>query len=128
MNAVAREVSGAVSFWILTALAESPKHGYAILRDVELMSTSHGGTVSLKVPTLYAALERLDRLALIEVAGEDVVDGRARRYFRLTDSGLSALDEEISRIESRARAARSMITSRSGAEAPRATAEESRGR
>lgn len=110
MDTTTREVSSEVSFWILTALAESPKHGYAILRDVELLSTSDGGlTVSLKVPTLYAALERLDRLALIEVAGEDVVDGRARRYYRLTHSGLVALDDETSRIETRARAARSMM-------------------
>ena len=111
MNSITREVSSEVSFWILTALAESPKHGYAILRDVALLSTSHDGRmVSLKVPTLYAALERLDRLELIEVVGEEVVDGRARRYYRLTDAGLTALGEETAQIEGRARAARSMLT------------------
>lgn len=120
MNAIAREVSGEVSFWILTALAESPKHGYAILRDVELLSTTHGGrTVSLKVPTLYAALERLDRLGLIQVAGDDVVDGRARRYYRLTSSGLNAIDEETSRLEGRARAARSVLAQPAQPEAER---------
>lgn len=111
MDAVTRELANEVSFWILAAVAESPKHGYAILRDVESLSTSHDGdTVSLKVPTLYAALERLDRLSLIEVAGEDVVDGRARRYYRLTQSGSAALRDATSRIEGRARAARSVLT------------------
>ena len=106
-----REAANEVSFWILTALTETSKHGYGVLRDVELLSTSSGGRpVSLKVPTLYAALERLERVGLVEVDREEVVDGRARRYYRITERGADALAEETSNLEGRARAARRALT------------------
>ena len=44
------------SFLILTALAGGSQHGYAIVTDVEQISS---GRVELKAGTLYAALERL---------------------------------------------------------------------
>ena len=43
------------------------------------------GESELKVATLYAALERLEREGLVAVDGDEAVDGRLRRYFRLTD-------------------------------------------
>lgn len=94
------------SFWILTALATGPRHGYAILRDVAELS----GGDALRVTTLYAALERLDRAGSIEVSGEEIVDGRARRYYRLTPAGTSSLEHETARLEARARAARARLT------------------
>ena len=115
MRGVSQELSNEVSFWVLTALSEEPKHGYAILRDVELLSTSQGSPVSLKVPTLYGALDRLNRLELIEVVSEEVVDGRARRYYRLTEHGTAALEEETVRLEARVRVARSVMPARSSA-------------
>lgn len=110
MDGLSRELSNEASFWILVALSDAPKHGYAILRDVEQMSASQGRAVSLKVPTLYGALERLNRSDLIAVVGEEVVDGRARRYYRVTDGGAAALSEETGRLEARARAARSAMS------------------
>jgi len=109
MPDTSHELSNEVSFWVLAALSEAPKHGYAILRDVELMSASQGSPVSLKIPTLYGALERLNRLELIEVVGEEVVDGRARRYYRLTGQGVTALKDETERLEARVRVARSVM-------------------
>lgn len=110
MSSDAREAASEASFWILVALAETSKHGYGILRDVELLSTSGGGrTVSLKVPTLYAALERLERGGLIEADREEVVEGRARRYYCVTDAGWHALAEETVYLEGRARAARQAL-------------------
>ena len=115
MRGVSQELSNEVSFWVLTALSEESKHGYAILRDVELLSTSQGSPVTLKVPTLYGALDRLNRLQLIEVVSEEVVDGRARRYYRLTDQGATALEAETVRLEARVRVARSVMPARSSA-------------
>ncbi|MDT0141766.1 PadR family transcriptional regulator [Microbacterium sp. PRC9] len=109
MSSVAREVANEASFWILVSLAETSKHGYGILRDVELLSASGDRSVSLKVPTLYAALDRLERGGLIEVDREEVVDGRARRYYRSTAPGRHALAEEASNLEGRARAAREAL-------------------
>lgn len=109
MPTVSQELSNEVSFWVLAALSEAPKHGYAILRDVEMLSASQGSPVSLKIPTLYGALERLNRMELIEVVGEEVVDGRARRYYRLTEQGVTALEDETRRLEARVRVARSVM-------------------
>lgn len=90
------------TFWILTALAGGRRHGYAILRDVDDLT---GGTVSLRVTTLYASLERLERDALVQRAGEEIVDGRARRYYELTDDGVRALTLETERLSLRLGAA-----------------------
>ncbi|WP_228480930.1 PadR family transcriptional regulator [Microbacterium luteum] len=118
MDVVAREVSKEVSFWILVALSGGRKHGYAVLRDAELLSAAQGDAVVLKVPTLYAALERLARLGLVVAAGEEVVDGRARRYFEVSAAGMEGLQAEVGRLEARARAARTvMATPAAGAAA-----------
>lgn len=111
-------MSKEVSFWILVALSGGRKHGYAVLRDAELLSAAQGDAVVLKVPTLYAALERLARLGLVVAAGEEVVDGRARRYFEVSAAGMEGLQAEVGRLEARARAARTvMATPAAGAAA-----------
>lgn len=84
------------SFWILTALSTERRHGYDILLDVERAS---GGDVTLKVPTLYAALERLERSGLVARDGDEIVNGRARRYFRLTADGAARLAAEAEELE-----------------------------
>ena len=52
----------------------------------------------LAVGTLYAALDRLRDAGLVEVDHEEVVDGRARRYYRLTGAGREALRAEATRM------------------------------
>lgn len=94
------------TFWILTALTGGRRHGYDILREVESASA---GRVALKVTTLYAALERMEREGLIRADGEEIVSGRARRYYAIVDDGASALEDEISALERQARVARERI-------------------
>lgn len=91
------------TFWILTALTGEPRHGYGILRDVEQLSD---GRASLRVTTLYAGLDRLERSGLIHLSSEEVVDGRARRYYELTPDGRQALSKEAESLRARARVAR----------------------
>ena len=100
---------GESAFWVLATLADERRHGYAIMREVERTSE---GRVKLKVTTLYAALERLERSGWVAADGEEVVDGRARRYYRLTEAGLDRLTAEVRRLEDRARAARVRLKSR----------------
>lgn len=95
------------SFWILTALAGDRRHGYEILREA---ADASGGRVSLKVTTLYAALERLEREGLIRADGEEIVNGRARRYYRLTDEGAAALTAEVEALEVQAAVARERLS------------------
>ena len=97
------------TFWILTALAAGRRHGYALLRETEQLSE---GRMQLKVPTLYAALERMTVEGLVEVDGQEIVEGRARRYFRLTDDGAASLAAEVGRLEANAAKARQRLTGR----------------
>lgn len=97
------------AFWILTALASRRRHGYEILQAVAAASD---GRVALKVPTLYATLERLETDGSIRTDGEEIVNGRARRYFVITEQGTERLSEEIDTMERAARAARTQLTAR----------------
>jgi DNA-binding PadR family transcriptional regulator len=90
------------SFLILSALASAPKHGYAIIQDVEHQSD---GRVRLRPGTLYTALDRLADDGLIEVDHEEVVDGRHRRTYRITGAGAARLADEVNRLRAIARVA-----------------------
>lgn len=79
------------TFLMLIALAEGPRHGYGLIQDVERLSN---GRTKLRPGTLYATLDRLTSKGLIETAGEEVVEGRLRRYYRLTTAGSAVLDSE----------------------------------
>jgi DNA-binding PadR family transcriptional regulator len=78
-------------FHILMTLANSPRHGYEIMKEVEAESS---GTVRLEVGTLYRILARLLDDGLL---AEAEVDGRRRNY-RLTPFGRRALKAEAERL------------------------------
>jgi PadR family transcriptional regulator, regulatory protein PadR len=82
------------TFLILTSLAPAPLHGYAIIAEARELS---GGTVQLQAGTLYTALDRLTTEGLIEIDGEDVVNGRLRRSYRLTPQGRDVVTAEAER-------------------------------
>jgi DNA-binding PadR family transcriptional regulator len=88
------------SFLILSALALGPLHGYAVIKEVERLSAD---SVHLAAGTLYAALDRLTDEGLIEVDHEETVDGRLRRYYRLTVTGTAALAAEAEQMRRDAR-------------------------
>ena len=103
------------TFLLLTALAEGPQHGYGLMTDVERIS---GGRVKLRAGTLYAALDRVVAEGLVEDDREEVVDGRLRRYYRLTPLGGDRLAAEAERLRQNAAAAAKRLklrTVRSGA-------------
>jgi PadR family transcriptional regulator, regulatory protein PadR len=87
------------TYFTLAALLDGPLHGYAIAKRAEEVSD---GRVRLTAGTLYAALERLLERGLVAVEGEEVVSGRARRYYRLTPAGGTALEAEAARLHSAA--------------------------
>jgi DNA-binding PadR family transcriptional regulator len=55
------------------------------------------GEVEIKAGTLYAMLDRLAFDGVIESAGEEIVDGRLRRYYELSPQGTTLLAEESKR-------------------------------
>ena len=85
------------TFLILTALAAGAQHGYGIMNDVAQIS---GDAVKLHAGTLYAALDRLTAEGLVVADREEVVEGRLRRYYRLTPPGAERLAAEVERRRS----------------------------
>lgn len=82
-------------FLVLLSLAEQPRHGYSILKDVEGMSA---GRVRLSTGTLYGALRRLLDQGWIEQIEEDE-SPRDRRAYRLTSLGRRNLRLETDRMK-----------------------------
>jgi DNA-binding PadR family transcriptional regulator len=81
---------------ILSSLAGGPKHGYAILIDIETFADH-----ALGAGTLYTAITRLVEKGWIVPAP---VDGRQRPY-RLTPEGLAALQAQLDHMQQVARVA-----------------------
>ncbi len=80
---------------ILLSLAEQPRHGYSILKDVEQMSD---GRVVLSTGTLYGALRRLlDDDWIERMEQKDV--SRGKQAYRLTQRGRKSLHFEVSRLK-----------------------------
>jgi DNA-binding PadR family transcriptional regulator len=77
------------SLYILVSLSDGPKHGYAIMTDVEEITGSPMGP-----GTLYGALARLERRGLIE-ALEPV---ERRRPYRLTGVGEATVRAQLERL------------------------------
>lgn len=73
---------------ILSSLAESPKHGWALTKDIEAFAA-----IRLAPGTLYEALNRLEGLGLIEaLPSED-----RRRPYKLSAAGAAALEDHLAR-------------------------------
>jgi len=86
------------TFFILLSLAQEPRHGYAILKDVETLSQ---GRITLSTGTLYGALSRLLDQGWIERLADDLPEdsGRPRKRYRLTDIGQRIVRAETERLE-----------------------------
>ncbi|MEV4247386.1 PadR family transcriptional regulator [Streptosporangium canum] len=86
-------------YFVLTTLLDGPMHGHAILKGVGELS---GGRVRPSVGTLYGILERLSERGVLAVDREEVVNGRSRRYFRITDAGQAVVRAEARRMQAAA--------------------------
>lgn len=80
---------------ILLSLADQPRHGYSILKDIEQMSD---GRVVLSTGTLYGALRRLlDDKWIERFENEDT--SRGKQSYRLTADGRRNLRFEVDRMK-----------------------------
>ncbi|MGE5826961.1 MAG: PadR family transcriptional regulator [Micromonosporaceae bacterium] len=100
------------TFLVLAALATETLHGYGLIQAVADLS---GGKVELRAGTLYPALDRLTDAGLVDLDREEVVEGRLRRYYRLTDAGADRLAEETQRLRRNADAASTRLATRADA-------------
>jgi DNA-binding PadR family transcriptional regulator len=91
-----------VSFEILLALADGPRHGYDVMVAIEERTS---GRVSLNPGTLYRALDRLVHQGLLDV-GERRVGASDRRVFKLSRLGARVASSEARRLADQVAAAR----------------------
>lgn len=84
-------------FHILMSLADAPRHGYAIMKDVEAQTD---GALVLGPGTLYGCIKRmLDAKLIAPAAGNPRnEEDERRRYYRLTDTGRRVARAEASRL------------------------------
>jgi len=93
-------------FFILFALAEGEKHGYAIMQAVSRISDHQ---FRMGPGTLYTTIQRLLDLELIEEtesAGAHADHESRRRSYKLTRMGKTLLSADVNRMESVVRLAR----------------------
>jgi DNA-binding PadR family transcriptional regulator len=87
MTTEAQALKGHLDVLVLAVLEVEPRHGYAVK---EALREGSNGRFDLPTGTIYPALHRLEETGLI--AGTwSIVDGRRRRTYRLTASGLKRL-------------------------------------
>ncbi|PZR10413.1 MAG: PadR family transcriptional regulator [Azospirillum brasilense] len=77
---------GLSKFFILRVLHDGPMHGYDVARAVERTT---GGCCSPTEGTIYPVLREFEAGGFV-TATEEVVQGRQRRVYELTDAGRSA--------------------------------------
>lgn len=92
------------TYLVLLSLVPGPKHGYAIMKDVQSLSDSR---VTLSTGTLYGVLKRLLEQGWIERVEEsgdipepDNSPGRERKYYTITRMGKLVLNTETNRLQS----------------------------
>jgi len=83
------------TYFILVSLAGGPLHGYGMAKRAEELSD---GRVRLGAGTLYGALDRMQQGGEIELDHEAMVNGRNRRYYRITNLGLRSIAAEADRM------------------------------
>ena len=86
-------------FHILLALADGPKHGYAVMQEVRERSD---GAVRLWPTGLYGAFRDLEKTGLIVETKKRPApdeDDQRRRYYELTPLGRVTLDAEVGRLK-----------------------------
>ncbi|HET8547090.1 MAG TPA: helix-turn-helix transcriptional regulator [Bryobacteraceae bacterium] len=86
---------------ILVSLADEPRHGYALMKDIEMLSN---GRVRMSTGTLYGALRRLLEDGWIE-RFEQEDTSRDKQAYRLTAVGRRLLESEVERMKQLTRAA-----------------------
>ena len=87
------------TFQILIALADQDRHGYAIIKEVEVRT---GGEVRIGPGTLYRSIQRLlEQGLIVEVRDrpKPAFDDSRRRYYRLTEFGTATARAEARRLE-----------------------------
>ena len=102
---------------VLAVLAQEPRHGYAIAREIERRSQ---GALRCREGTLYPVLHALERDGLVAAAWERAANGKERRVYRITEKGAAALVERQSAWERFTQGVRQVVEDATPAPSPKA--------
>ena len=95
------------TFYILMALGDEERHGYAIIQEVAART---GGKVKLSAGTLYRSIQRMQEQGLIVESRHRPApeqDDERRRYYQITKFGSSVVRAELRRLQQLLKLARS---------------------
>jgi len=81
-------IKGGIDSLLLCVIVQQPMYGYQIIKELEKRSQ---GYFKFKEGTLYPALHRLEKAGLIRGEWQTLPNGRQRRYYHITENGLSIL-------------------------------------
>ena len=85
-------VQGTLDLLILKTLLLEPKHGWAIAKRIQQMSSE---VLQVQQGSLYPALHRIEQRGWIKAHWDETETGRKARFYSLTRSGRAQLQEEL---------------------------------
>jgi PadR family transcriptional regulator len=100
-------LKGTLDMLILQVLAVRSLHGYAIVQQIERLSS---GVFCVEQGTLYPALQRLQKQGLLTAKWGLSPTGRKARYYTITAAGRRRLGEQVSSFERVLAAIRAVMT------------------
>jgi len=83
-------LKGSTGTMILSLLSRKERYGYELIKELE---RSSGGAFDLKEGTLYPILHGMESQGWVEAYWQEV-DGRKRKYYKITENGKSQLKEK----------------------------------
>lgn len=89
-------IRGHINTIILRTLYDGDKYGYEIINEIEEKSK---GQYTLKQPTLYSALKRLETQDFVTSYWGGVSNGGRRKYFQLTEKGKIVAEHNLAEWE-----------------------------
>lgn len=103
---------GGIAMLVLALLRGEEMYGYQIIVELERRSE---GVFRMKEGSLYPVLHALEKERLLEAREELSDAGRKRRYYRITQAGLRALEEQESAWRAYAGAVTAILLGAQGA-------------
>ena len=95
-DAVSDLIRGNIDAIILNVLSRGDSYGYEVLKEIAAASR---GEYEMKEPSLYTSLKRLEGQGFVESYWGDETQGARRKYYRITDAGITELREATERWE-----------------------------
>jgi PadR family transcriptional regulator, regulatory protein PadR len=85
-------VQGTLDLLILKTISLEPKHGWAIAKRIQQVSSE---TLQIQQGSLYPALHRLEQQGWIKSEWRSTETGRMAKFYSLTRSGRRQFEKEL---------------------------------